>query len=822
LAFVSLLMSASLGCGSDGHLGAGPGDDTTGMNPSLDGGPQPSCSTPNEGCACETPGEVVNCGQVDRRSGNYISCSLGQRTCVSGYWGPCVGDRKFPLETKPEYAGLKPLALGSASGCINNPCDPYCVNYVDNSVGLDAGPGLLVEGGLTLKQGVGVPGSSTCTGLQIVPNAQSITVTDLGPPFVSNPASLQFNAQLTPVGCSPGYTNATWALSNDDVAIIDGTGSFSVYSAVAVPVQVKAYAGSWSGTGTATVTVNINKTNQAPAGTAASFNGAGSGVDTLTVLYPYADTVFPRAVKAPVLQWDNAGTAAQAVKISLRYPSSGAATFTWSTIIAESAPPSATIPQNVWTALDQTAKGQEAIFAIQRLVGGSLKPEVTRKIRFSTAPLRGQIYYTEYGRSASSPLPSPAVGGSCSFALSNTYIRSLDPTGTSAPVNPFATIAPGGCPVCHSVSANGKMFVTSDRGWGAGGGVSRINNDGTFTQIADSPQPPKPGVDSRGFSFAALTPDGTYLLQGSNLWGNTNASGSAGSTGRLSGGNGEGLQGDYFSNATLTGSAIVTRVDPTINFDWAAGSPDPLLPVDNYSVRWTGKVQPYTSETYTFESETDDGVRVWVNNQLLIDKWMNQAPTKWSGSIALVAGTKYDIKIEYYASTGTATAKLRWSSPTTLSEIIPLTQLYPPPGVANLNGLTAVYYGGANFTGTQITRVDKTINFDWGNGSPDPVIPVDTYSVRWTGFVQPQYSQTFTFETETDDGVKLWVNNVLLVDKWVGQGPTKWSGTIALTAGTKYAIKIEYFEATGGAMARLRWSSPSTPYAIIPTTRLFP
>jgi hypothetical protein len=58
--------------------------------------------------------------------------------------------------------------------------------------------------------------------------------------------------------------------------------------------------------------------------------------------------------------------------------------------------------------------------------------------------------------------------------------------------------------------------------------------------------------------------------------------------------------------------------------------------------------------------------------------------------------------------------------------------------VANLNGLTAVYYGGANFTGTQITRVDKTINFDWGNGSPDPVIPVDNYSVRWTKLISPR------------------------------------------------------------------------------------
>jgi hypothetical protein len=349
-------------------------------------------------------------------------------------------------------------------------------------------------------------------------------------------------------------------------------------------------------------------------------------------------------------------------------------TFTWSSIIAEPTVPQAVFPAAVWSALDQTAKGADALIGIQRYVGNQLLTEITRPVHFSIAPLRGQIYYTEYGRGGISP--APALGSSCSFGLNGSVIRSLDPTGASAPANPFETVAPGGCPVCHSVAANGRMFVTSNRGWGAGGGVSRINSDGTFTPISDSPQPPKPGADSRGFAFAAITPDGQYALQGSNLWGNTVVEGAVG-VGRLSGGNGNGLYADYFANTTLSGTAAKHRIDTIVDNSWGAGTPDPAVTAGNFSARWTGQVQPYTTETYTFEVEASDGARLWVNNQLLVDNWSNHNPAvKTSGSIAVNSGQKYDIKLEYYESTGAAAAKLHWSSPQTPLETIPETQLY--------------------------------------------------------------------------------------------------------------------------------------------------
>jgi hypothetical protein len=88
--------------------------------------------------------------------------------------------------------------------------------------------------------------------------------------------------------------------------------------------------------------------------------------------------------------------------------------------------------------------------------------------------------------------------------------------------------------------------------------------------------------------------------------------------------------------------------------------------------------------------------------------------------------------------------------------------------------------------------------------------------------VQPVYTETYTFYTQSDDGVRLWVNGKLLIDNWTDHAATQNSGTITLTAGQKYSIKMEYYENSGGAVAKLSWSSPSQAKQVIPKARLFP
>ncbi|MFA5328922.1 MAG: PA14 domain-containing protein [Prolixibacteraceae bacterium] len=139
---------------------------------------------------------------------------------------------------------------------------------------------------------------------------------------------------------------------------------------------------------------------------------------------------------------------------------------------------------------------------------------------------------------------------------------------------------------------------------------------------------------------------------------------------------GTGLTGEYFSNRTLTGPATLVRTDATVGFDWINGSPDPSISSDNFSVRWSGKVEALYSETYTFTTNSDDGIRLWVNGQKLVDNWTDHAATNNSGTIDLVAGHTYDITLEFYENGGQAVAKLYWSSASQISQIIPQEQLY--------------------------------------------------------------------------------------------------------------------------------------------------
>src|SRR6266566_812900 len=137
-------------------------------------------------------------------------------------------------------------------------------------------------------------------------------------------------------------------------------------------------------------------------------------------------------------------------------------------------------------------------------------------------------------------------------------------------------------------------------------------------------------------------------------------------------------------------------------------------------------------------------------------------------------------------------------------------------------GLTGVYYDNQDFTGTSFIRVDPTVNFNWGYGSPMSGIAPDSFSVRWSGQVLAQKSETYTFYVRSDDGAKLVVNGKVLVDKMVAQAATEWSGTINLVAGQMYDLHLDYFDRAGGASAQLSWSSPSTPKQIIPSTQLDP
>src|SRR5665213_230215 len=208
---------------------------------------------------------------------------------------------------------------------------------------------------------------------------------------------------------------------------------------------------------------------------------------------------------------------------------------------------------------------------------------------------------------------------------------------------------------------------------------------------------------------------------------------------------GAGLFAQYFTNSstTYTNAAnfnptnlFLTRVDPAIDFTWTNGT-SPNLSNGLYTVRWTGQVQPQYSESYVFDVVSDDGVKLWVNDQLLVDKWQTQnGGTEWTNAITLQGGTRYDIKMEYLQIGSKAQAHLYWYSADQSRQIIPNTCLYPTnaPGSASISNapsvitsaLSAVGFVGQpfNFTvtgantprGFTATNLPPGLNFNSTNG----------------------------------------------------------------------------------------------------------
>lgn len=123
------------------------------------------------------------------------------------------------------------------------------------------------------------------------------------------------------------------------------------------------------------------------------------------------------------------------------------------------------------------------------------------------------------------------------------------------------------------------------------------------------------------------------------------------------------------------------------------------------------------------------------------------------------------------------------------------------------NGLSAKYFDNDNLTGAEISVIDPFINYNWGSKAPYPQMGKDTFSVSWTGSITAPQSGKYTFYAATDDGVRVYINNQLIINSWRVKGTRQVKGNIDLTAGQNYTIKVEYFERTRNAQAKLYWSA---------------
>ncbi len=251
-------------------------------------------------------------------------------------------------------------------------------------------------------------------------------------------------------------------------------------------------------------------------------------------------------------------------------------------------------------------------------------------------------------------------------------------------------------------------------------------------------------------------------------------------------------RGEYFDDRSLQPPPVVVRNDRVVDFQWAAGqSPAPGIPSENYSARWS-RDWNFDTGNYRFQLIVDDGARLWVGGNLIIDAWSDGAPREYSATLYLQG--QVPIRLEYYNHLGSGRARLNWDRVTSYPDWL------------------GSYYKGTDLTGLPyFQRNDPSIDFNWGAGAPRSDMPADNFSVRWSRRVNLDRAGNYRFQIAADDGVRFWVDGRLVVDDWT-DGYKERDISLSLTAGG-HDLRLDYYERLGGALIRL-----SITYVTAPAT----
>ena len=247
---------------------------------------------------------------------------------------------------------------------------------------------------------------------------------------------------------------------------------------------------------------------------------------------------------------------------------------------------------------------------------------------------------------------------------------------------------------------------------------------------------------------------------------------------------------EFFNNEQLIGNPALVRDDREINFDFGTGPPAPAVLADHFSARWTRTVN-YTPGYYNISALADDGVRLYAGARLVLDEWREGAPRTVSARVFLSGETP--LRVEYFDRAGGARIQV---------SITPVGTAAVATAVPQYSDWRAEFFGNPNLSGPALAvRSDVAIDFDWAHGAPDPRVPADNFSARWT---RRQYfaAGVYRIDATFDDGMRMYIDNTLVLNEWV-DGALRARGTsVSLPAGD-HELRVEYYERGGGAIMKL-------------------
>lgn len=260
-----------------------------------------------------------------------------------------------------------------------------------------------------------------------------------------------------------------------------------------------------------------------------------------------------------------------------------------------------------------------------------------------------------------------------------------------------------------------------------------------------------------------------------------------------------GWKASYFNNPNLQGAPVAYDDVQFIDFRWGYDAPKPAVPVDYFSARFE-RTLDLPQGYYQFNVQSDDGVRLWLNDRLIIDEWHGATGATYSSSATLRG--PYTLRIEYLELVALASLRFDYS----------YSQQAPP--------WTASYYNGAPVRG-ELLRTQRemggTIQLDrnWGFLSPSPgVVPSDLWNARWSGQFYFEGGNYF-FRARADDGVRVYLDQTLVIDSWRDGFSDSVNRFLGVGSGS-HTVTVDYYDRSGQAFLQVWWYKDTTAPGVTP------
>lgn len=257
----------------------------------------------------------------------------------------------------------------------------------------------------------------------------------------------------------------------------------------------------------------------------------------------------------------------------------------------------------------------------------------------------------------------------------------------------------------------------------------------------------------------------------------------------------------YFDNVSLEGDPIfVTRVN-AVSFDWGDNSPVPgVVPADNFSARFE-RMLTLEDGFYEFTVQADDGVAVWIGGDLVVNEWHMAEPPEYQFGRQLTGPTP--VRIEYFEAGGQAAVRFEYR----------LVTEFPDWKASYFNVIDLA--GGPQWIQAEPRGPTLDLSRYWSLDSPVPgVIPADNWSARWEGTYFFE-GGNYVFWARADDGVRLWIDDILVLDAWEDSAGYVEELFYGIGPGD-HTVRIEYYERGGIARIEANWTNLGQPSSIMP------